>query len=187
MNSPSRHEFVTIEQVVRADQPAAADLQTLFDEWGLTHSTQEQFWVIAIDSIENVKTVIEVARGGFHDVVVHLPTVLAAVLSAHTDRFYVAHNHPAGAILPTEDDIHLTAEIMAAANAAGLSFEDHFIVGPSGRFSFWEAGILVRAESLGTKAALRKGGAQACLKSSASRSPAASRAHRSASTVATGS
>jgi DNA repair protein RadC len=160
MTSPSErsHRFVTIEQVVRAEQPESADLATLFDKWGLTHSTQEAFWVIAIDSIENVKTVVEVARGGFHDVVVHLPTVLAAVLSAHSDRFYVAHNHPAGAIEPTMEDIHLTAEVMAAANAAGLSFEDHFIVGPSGRFSFWEAGLLTRAESLGTRAALKRGG-----------------------------
>jgi DNA repair protein RadC len=153
------HRFVTIEQKIREELPGIASLDTLFDRWGLTHSTQEAFWVIALDSIEEIKIVTEVARGGFHDVIVHIPNVLAAVLAAQTDRFYVAHNHPAGEISPTEEDIHLTAQIMAAANAAGLSFEDHLIVGPAGEtFSFWEAGILKRAEALGTRAALKRGG-----------------------------
>lgn len=147
------HRFVTNEQVVRATQPGIADLDTLFREWGLTHSTQEAIWVIALDAIENVKLVTEVARGGFHDVTVAIPTVLSAVLLASTDRFYIAHNHPAGALRPTPQDIHMTAEIMAAANVAGLSFEDHLIVGPKGRtFSFWRRGILTRATGFATSA-----------------------------------
>ena len=153
---PSEHRFVTIEQVVQKTSPEVTDLDTLFEMWGLTRSTQEAFWVIALDNVENVKTAIEVARGGFHDVIVHVPTVLAAVLTAHTDRFYVAHNHPSGPVTPTEDDVNLTATIMQAANAASLSFEDHIIVGPEGRFSFWEAGLLVRAEAMGTLARMKR-------------------------------
>lgn len=153
------HRFVTNEQVVREIQPGIADLDDLFREWGLTNATQESVWVIALDSIENVKTISEVARGGFHEVTVDIPTVLAAVLNANTDRFYIAHNHPAGEIAPTALDIHMTAEIMAAANAAGLSFEDHLIVGPAGpTYSFWREGILTRAESRGTRVAVKKKG-----------------------------
>lgn len=137
------HRFVTIEQVVRAQQPETADLKTLFSEWGLTRSAQEAFWVIAIT---------EVARGGFHDVLVYSPNVLSAVLVAQTDRFYVAHNHPAGPVRPTDQDIQLTAQIMAAANAAGLSFEDHIITGPMGWFSFYDEGLLTRAAALGLRA-----------------------------------
>lgn len=154
-SSPSEHRFVTIEQVTQKTAPEVTDLDALLEMWGLTRSTQEAFWVISLDNVEGVKTVIEVARGGFHDVIVHVPTVLAAVLTAHTDRFYVAHNHPSGPVTPTEDDINLTATLMAAANAASLSFEDHIIVGPRGRFSFWEAGLLVRAESMGTLARMK--------------------------------
>jgi DNA repair protein RadC len=152
------HRFVTIEQVIRAEQPETADLRTLFAEWGLTRSTQEAFWVIAFDDNLGLKTITEVARGGFHDVLVYPTTVVSAVLASHTDRFYVAHNHPSGPIEPTEEDIELTVKIMATANAAGLSFEDHIIVGPSGWYSFWEAGLLTRATSLGVRAAMKRGG-----------------------------
>lgn len=154
--SPSEHRFVTIEQITQKTAPEVTDLDSLFEMWGLTRSTQEALWVVALDNVENIKTVMEVARGGFHDVVVHVPTVLAAVLSAHTDRFYVAHNHPSGPVTPTQEDVNLTAAIMQAANAVALSFEDHIIVGPEGRFSFWEAGLLIRAESMGTLARMRR-------------------------------
>ena len=147
------HRFVRIEQIVLDDQPETSALRTLLTKWGLANSTQEAFWVITLDNVMGLKTVVEVARGGFHDVLVYIPTVLSAVLAAQTDRFYVAHNHPAGPVTPTEEDIALTAKIMAAANTAGLSFEDHIIVGPAdGWFSFWEQGLLTRAESLGLRA-----------------------------------
>lgn len=156
MTDPARtHRFVTIEQVVRAEQPEAADLRTLFDRWGLTSSTQEALWVVALDNMDQLKTVTEVARGGFHDVLVYPANILAAVLTAHTDRFYIAHNHPSGPVTPTEDDLNLTANVMAAANVAGLSFEDHIITGPEGWFSFYDEGLLTRAGSLGLKSALK--------------------------------
>lgn len=146
------HRFVAFEQKVLAEQPETADLPTLFREWGLTNGTQEAIWVIAFDNMDQLKTVTEVARGGFHDVLVYPANVLAAVLSAHTNRFYIARNHPSGPVTPTADDMNMTANIMAAANAAGLSFEDHIITGPEGWFSFYDAGLLVRAEGLGVAA-----------------------------------
>jgi DNA repair protein RadC len=156
MTDDSRvHRFVTIQQIVRATQPETADLSTLFDKWGLTNSTQEALWVVSIDNMDQLKTVTEVARGGFHDVIVYPQNVLAAVLSAHTDRFLIAHNHPSGPVTPTEDDLRLTASLMAAANAAGLRFEDHIITGPEGWFSFYDEGLLQRAEGVGLKAAVK--------------------------------
>lgn len=153
------HRFVTIEQVVRAKQPETVDLQGLFKVWGLTSSTQEAVWVITYDNMEQVKTIMEVARGGFHAVNVSIPALLAAVLSSHTDRFFIAHNHPSGPVTPTKKDMEMTATVMAAANAAGLFFEDHIITGPGGWFSFHDMGLLQRAtESLTAKAATTRGG-----------------------------
>lgn len=152
------HRFVTFRQEVRATAPEVGDLQYLLREWGLTDATQEALWVIAIDNMTTLKTVTEVAVGGFHDVIVHIPAVLAAVVGAHTDRFYIAHNHPSGPVTPTEEDIALTAHVLSAANVAGLSLEDHVITGPEGWYSFFEHGLLERADTLGIKAALKQRG-----------------------------
>jgi len=150
------HRFVSIVQVVRDTRPSTEDVPTLLDTWGLTHATQECFWVIAFDLAKDLKTVTEVARGGFHDQVVYIPTVLSAVLAAQTDRFWVAHNHPAGPVSPSEEDIDLTETIMAASNVVGLSFEDHVIVGPEGWFSMADEGILVPVDHLGVRAGIKR-------------------------------
>jgi DNA repair protein RadC len=150
------HKFVTIEQVVRAEQPETDDLRTLLERWGLTNSAQEAFWVIAINNVAELKTVTEVARGSFHRVDVHIPSVLAAVLAAQTDRFYVAHNHPSGEITPTELDMVLTGRIMKAANEVGLHFEDHIITGPEGWFSFYESGLITRSTRFASDMAAAK-------------------------------
>jgi DNA repair protein RadC len=151
------HKFVTIEQVVRAEQPAGTDIKSLFRLWGLTASTTEAMWVIALDNMEDVKTISEVARGGFHDVLVWPPVVLSAVLAANTDRFWIAHNHPSGPVTPTRQDLELTVSIMEAANTVGLAFEDHIICGPKGWFSFHDEGLLTRAKTTGLKAAMKGG------------------------------
>jgi RadC-like JAB domain len=144
------HRFVTIEQVVRATRPDTDGLPELFKAWGLTDSTQEALWVIAFDNMMDLKTIAEIARGGWHDVLVYPATILAAVLSAHTDRFYIAHNHPSGPVSPTPQDLEMTANVMAAANAAGLSFEDHIITGPKGWYSFHDEGLLIRSTQIGS-------------------------------------
>ena len=111
--------------------------------------------MISLDNIEGLKTVVEVARGGFHDVAVYPKNILAAVPAAQTDRFYIAHNHPTGSVRPTKQDMQLTADVMEAANAVGMSFEDHIITGPEGWFSFFDHGLLIRATGLGFQDSLK--------------------------------
>lgn len=138
--------FVRTELIVEREQPFVPQLQVLLKEWGLADSTQERLWVISFDSIEQVRTVNEVAIGGYHELDIPIPALLAAVLLSGTDRFMVAHNHPSGDIVPTVLDIQMTRTVMDAANAAGLMFEDHLIVGPKGgMFSFTGHNLMVPA------------------------------------------
>ena len=135
--------FVRTELVPIREQPFVHDLATLLDQAGLSNSSQERLWVIAYDSIEQVRTIQEVAVGGYHEMAIPLPALLTSVLLSGTDRFMVAHNHPSGDVSPTNLDVDMTHTIMDAANVAGLFFEDHLIVGPGGRqFSFVENGLL---------------------------------------------
>lgn len=138
--------FVITELRVLQEQPSGADLETLLKVWGLTDSTQEQLWVVAYDSVEQVRTVQQVAKGGYHELQVPLPPLLTAVLLAGTDRFKMVHNHPSGDVSPTMLDVELTRMVMTAANSVGLFFEDHLIVGPEVEsFSFLEHGLIVAA------------------------------------------
>lgn len=127
--------FAAVELRVEKEQPTVADLDELFEDWGLTNSTQERVWVVSYDSIEQVRTVTEVSVGGYHEVAVPIPPLLTAVLMAGTDRFIVVHNHPSGDTSPTMHDYDMIHKIMDAANTTGLYFEDALIVGPNAQTS----------------------------------------------------
>lgn len=111
------------------------ELVDLLNELGLVTSSQEQLWVIALDAVNAVRSVTPVAMGTYHDSFVALPTIFAPVFLAATDRFIIAHNHPAGRARPTKPDLDLTARVQAAATVLDVEFHDHIIVCPDGSWT----------------------------------------------------
>ena len=149
------NQYTTLELRVHRSQemPDNSDIPDLLKEWGMHAAAQESFWVITYDSGRNMRTVTEVARGSYRDVMVNIPAVMAAVHKSGTDRFVVVHNHPAGDKSPTVNDMELTRRIMDAANMSGLYFEDHLIVTPSGEYtSLASEGLLIAAPDLNIRA-----------------------------------
>ncbi len=129
-----------VERLPSGSRPIAKLLQ----DWGLGNQPQECFWVIAVDLNGNIRTAIEVGRGGEGEQVVHVPAVLTAVLAVGASTFTVAHNHPALTVLPSRADVALTNALVTAANACGLSLEEHIIVGPTAEYySFVDGGLLI--------------------------------------------
>lgn len=113
-------------------------------ETGMHKETQETFWCLAYGPLLNVATLFEVNRGMYAYVDLHMPSLMGGVLASGAERFWLAHNHPSLSAQPSPADIHLTQEVMAAANTLKLHFEDHVILVPDGSyFSFARAGLLV--------------------------------------------
>ena len=143
MSDKKPTRFATIHLTVEREVPSAAELPLQLKLLGLADQTQEALWVIAYDSIQGIRTVVEVARGNYHSMDVSIPAVLSVPLLAACDRFEIAHNHPSGDVAPTVLDVDLTRKVMNAANTCGLYFEDHIILSPNGDYySFFEAGLL---------------------------------------------
>jgi DNA repair protein RadC len=122
------------EVLRQRDIEGIGNIADLVKTWGLTDSAQERLWVVSYDAARNLRIVTEVARGGYNDVTVSIPALLTAVLMSGTDRFVIVHNHPAGDVTPTVQDLKLTKLVQGAADTVGLSFEDHIIVGPPNEY-----------------------------------------------------
>ena len=137
METPFTRVSLTVERTVKLD--SMADLIVQLGTMGLATSAQEQLWVIALDSINQIRNITIVSVGTYHDCFVSVPTILSPVLLSATDRFIIAHNHPNGRSAPTDDDIDLTARVDAAAKVMDLSFDDHIIVSASGSWSSMRA------------------------------------------------
>jgi DNA repair protein RadC len=51
-------------------------------------------------------------------------------------------NHPSGDPKPSRDDIEMTREVKATAEALGIAIHDHLVIGRKGHASFRSLGLL---------------------------------------------
>lgn len=145
--------YASLHLTIERELPSSVNLAATLAEFGLADQPQETLWVCAYDSVQRVRTIVEVAKGGYHDVDVPIPAVLSAVLVTGCNRFEIAHNHPTGDVSPTFADVDMTEKVMVAANVCGMYFEDSVIVGPTGvSYSFANAGILTPSRDIATMA-----------------------------------
>ena len=78
MRDVARH--ATVELSITSESKELR-LPKLLHDLGLSSQTQECFWVLAYDAALNVRSVIEVARGSYARVKVHLPAVHSACVN----------------------------------------------------------------------------------------------------------
>jgi len=68
--------------------------------------------------------------------------VFSDAVKERAAKVIVAHNHPAGALSPSEEDVAVTKNLLKASRILGIPLIDHIIVSDDGYFSFREAGML---------------------------------------------
>ncbi len=71
----------------------------------------------------------------------HPREVFADPLIDRASAVILAHNHPAGALNPSEQDIETTQRLRQAGEIMGITVLDHVIFNSTDYFSFLESGI----------------------------------------------
>jgi DNA repair protein RadC len=126
------------------DMPVLTNWQQLIDycHIALAHEKTEQFRILFLDR-KNVLIADEVQQRGTID---HTPVypreVVKRALALNAAALILVHNHPSGDPKPSRDDIEMTREIKAAAEALGIAIHDHLVIGRKGHASFRSLGLL---------------------------------------------
>ena len=102
----------------------------------------EKFMLFCLDAKKRVKKTYTPAEGVVNSVQVNVRRVAELALACHASSCIIAHNHPEGDPLPSEEDRELTGMISSALGALGIPLVDHIIVSSKGCFSFASAGLL---------------------------------------------
>lgn len=79
-----------------------------------------------------------VSRGTLSASLVHPREVFKTALLANSHAIIVAHNHPAGSLSPSAEDIETTETLINAGKLLGVPVVDHVIVSSSGTCSLRE-------------------------------------------------
>ena len=102
----------------------------------------EQFRVLFLDNKNCLIADEAQSRGTVNHTPVYPREVVKRALELHASALILAHNHPSGDPAPSPDDIAMTREIKAAAEALGLVLHDHVVVGNGTTLSFRAQGLL---------------------------------------------
>jgi len=113
----------------------------LYLEPVLAARDRERFHVLCLNSRSVLMADVLVAEGTPYQCMVDPREVFRAALLAPTHSIILAHNHPSGDPTPSEPDLALTRQLVAAGRALNIPVVDHLVVG-AGRFvSIAERGL----------------------------------------------
>ena len=102
----------------------------------------EEFWILVLNRSNTVIKKEIVSRGGMNATIVDPKIVFKIAVSNGACGLILCHNHPSGAVKPSEQDIRLTKRLREAANILDIALLDHIIVGANTYFSFADEGLL---------------------------------------------
>lgn len=111
-------------------QPHLSDLQT------------EEFWAIFLNHQNKILYKTCLFRGGIASSVADVRVVFKTALEHFSTQIIVAHNHPAGSLKPSKEDINITQKIKEAGKLLDIDLLDHLILIQNNYYSFKDEGIL---------------------------------------------
>ncbi|MEP1088659.1 MAG: JAB domain-containing protein, partial [Algoriphagus sp.] len=86
--------------------------------------------------------IVNISSGGTAGTVVDVKLVYAAAIKANSSSVILAHCHPSGNLLPSEQDKRLTQRIKKAGEILDIPVLDHLIMTAEGYYSFADEGEL---------------------------------------------
>ena len=118
----------------------AKDVLPLIDR--ITSKQQEYFICISLNGANEVIENRTVTVGLLDRSQVHPREVFADVITDRAASVIFAHNHPSGALEPSNSDLKIHEQLTEAGRILGIKVLDHIIISKKGYYSFQENGLV---------------------------------------------
>lgn len=102
----------------------------------------EEFWIIYVNNSNKVIQKNQLSKGGITGTLVDVRLVLKNALEFGATGLVLAHNHPSGALKPSEADKQITHKLKLAAQSLDIKVLDHLIITEKAYFSFADETLL---------------------------------------------
>jgi DNA repair protein RadC len=143
-------ELKVIQGALERATKAEAARRTIVTTWSalvnycrakLANEPREQFRVLYLDRKNQI--IADEAQGGTVDQAPVFPReIVRRALELSAAALILVHNHPSGDPSPSQADIAITREIVAAAKVMNIAVHDHLVIGRNGERSFKTMGLL---------------------------------------------
>jgi len=102
---------------------------------------REELHVLLLNTRNVVIDQVRVYQGNVGLCVVRVGELFAEAVRRQAPAVLLVHNHPSGDPTPSPDDLHLTAEAIAAGRLLDISVLDHIVIGGGTFVSLRERGV----------------------------------------------
>jgi DNA repair protein RadC len=102
--------------------------------------TRETVFLLCLDAKCKVLCCKEVGEGSVNAASISQRKVVETALAANATTVVLAHNHPSGIALPSDEDVQTTRRIAAALQAVEIHLADHIVVAEGDYVSMVQSG-----------------------------------------------
>ncbi len=102
---------------------------------------REELWVLTMDVRNRIVDERCVIRGHVSAAQVRIAELFTGAIRRNGSAIALAHCHPSGDPTPSPEDLHLTAEALAAARILDIALLDHVIAARSSFVSLRDRGV----------------------------------------------
>jgi DNA repair protein RadC len=102
--------------------------------------TKETIFLLCLDAKCKVLCCKEIGEGSVNTASISVRKVVETALAANATTVVLAHNHPSGIAVPSNEDIQTTRRIAAALSAVEIHLADHIVVADGDYVSMVQSG-----------------------------------------------
>jgi DNA repair protein RadC len=102
---------------------------------------REELRVLLLNTRNTVLRVVTVYQGNVSSSLVRVGELFRDAVRLNAAGIILVHNHPSGDPTPSPDDLHLTAEALAAGRLLDIEVLDHLVVGHDAYVSLRDRGV----------------------------------------------
>ncbi len=108
----------------------------------MAHLEREELRVLLLNTRNVVLRQSTVYVGNVSTALVRVAELFRDAVRAHASGIIVVHNHPSGDPEPSPDDLHLTAEAVAAGRLLDIALLDHVVLAGDAHVSLRDRGVV---------------------------------------------
>src|SRR5881628_1924381 len=102
---------------------------------------REELRVLLLNTKNLVLRVVTAYQGNVSSSLVRVGELFREAVRTNATGIVLVHNHPSGDPTPSPDDLHLTAEALAAGRLLDIDVLDHLVVGHDASVSLRDRGV----------------------------------------------
>lgn len=136
-------ETIRYYEVSRAVAPCILDTLDACCQYLLPkfyNRRNETVLLLCLDAKCKVLCCYEVGEGSVNSAAIPIRRVVEMALAANATSVVLAHNHPSGVALPSDEDICTTIRVGKALNAVEIQLADHVVVADEDAVSMIQSG-----------------------------------------------